>query len=263
MKLIKALSILLLVNTVGCAIQTSPIVKLQCKNSSIEPNKAVIEPKCVTSSIELATQLDARKGLKIPEGESWFEVIEGSIPVVVTAPHSTRPLRKGKRRFSDGGGTAALAIAIAQITGATTIYTTYEGPSDPNFYDDNHFKEKLKEIIDEIKPKYILDLHGSHPYRSYDIDLGTMGGKSLLDNDELLHKLIEYLQMEGIQSISYNRFGASKNQTITKFSSTNGVPAIQLEINATWVTPKEGNIEAQRYAKLLQSLVRFIISTQE
>lgn len=88
-----------------------------------------------------------------------------------------------------------------------------------------------------------------------------MRGASLLGKNELLDSLIEHLRREGIASISYNRFGASKNQTITKFSSSKGVPAIQLEINATWVNPSEGRIEAQRFSKLLQALVRYIKSS--
>jgi hypothetical protein len=101
-------------------------------------------------------------------------------------------------------------------------------------------------------------LHGSNAYRSYDIDLGTMGGKSLLGNDKLLLNLIEQLKGDGIVSLSYNRFGASKNDTITKYSVARGVPTIQLEINATYVMPGSGNIEAQRFSRLLQALARFI-----
>jgi len=262
-----SLLILILINLSSCTHQKSVntpenIVKLQCENLLIHSDRAIIDPPCVTSSIKFAKQLNDREGLKLPEGEKWFEVIEGSTPVVITAPHSTRPLRNGKRRFSDGGGTAALAVAIAQITGATIIYTSYEGPSDPNYYDDNRLKEKLKQIIETLHPKYVLDLHGSHSYRSYDIDLGTMDGKSLLGNEKLLKRLIEQFHKDGITSISHNRFSASKAQTITKFSSNHGVPAIQLEINATWVSPGNSNIEAQRYSKLLQSLARFINFTK-
>ncbi|MFC1748013.1 ketol-acid reductoisomerase [Pseudomonadota bacterium] len=229
-----------------------------CAVSPSFPDKALIEPKIVTASITLEKQINERDGLAIPAGEDWLKIVEGTIPVVITAPHATRPMREGKRRFSDGGGTAALAVAVGELTGATVMYTTYEGPSDPNYYDDNAFKHRLKELIDSTQPKIVLDIHGSHPYRSYDVDLGTMNGDSLLGNEALAHDLIKHLRAEGLVSISYNRFSASKNRTITKFASNHGVPTIQLEFNSTWVTPSQGSIEAQRFSKLLQALVRFV-----
>ena len=244
-----------------CSITIIVIFVLTGCATNLEfPQRALIEPKQIKSAISVEKELNGREEEPIPEGGKWFEVIEGTIPVIVTAPHSTRPLRNRKRRFSDGGGTAALAISLGELTGVYVIYTTYEGPSDPNYYHDNKFKEELSDLINKVKPAYILDIHGSHPYRSYDIDLGTMGGESLLGNEDLLFDLIKHLNKEGIESISYNRFGASKNETITKFSYEHGVPAIQMEINATYVTPSNGNIEAQRFSKLLQALTRFIRS---
>jgi hypothetical protein len=229
-----------------------------CKTSEHLPQKALIEPKQIYSAVNIARELNGREGVAIPKGKTWYKVIEGSSPIIITAPHATRPWRNSKRRFSDGGGTAALAIALGKLTGAYVIYTTYEGPSDPNYYDDNEFKSTLSQLIGRIKPIYLLDIHGSHPYHSYDIDIGTMNGKSLMGNNALVFNLIQRLKDEGIESISYNRFSAAKNATITKFAFEHGVPAMQLELNTTYVTPSIGNIEAQRFSKLLQALTRFI-----
>ncbi|OZG71195.1 hypothetical protein BTA51_22775 [Hahella sp. CCB-MM4] len=247
----------------GCAAQSprQQDVSVDCLSSKVSNQRAFVELKCVSSSIDFEKDINSHEGVELKDKQKWFEVVEGTIPVVISAPHATRPLRNGERRFSDGAGTAALAIAIGQITGATVIYTTYEGPSDPNYYDDNQYKESLDSIIKDLKPKFLLDLHGSHPYRSYDIDLGTMGGESLLGHDELLSDLISHLQAEGVSSISLNRFAASKNHTITKFASLKNVPAIQLEINANWVSPSAGDINAQRYSLLVQALSRFVRET--
>ncbi|GAB6041560.1 hypothetical protein [Endothiovibrio diazotrophicus] len=220
--------------------------------------KALVEPAVVTAAIQLEKELNGREGVDVPPGESWFRVIRGTAPVVITAPHATRPWREGERRFSDGGGTAALAVALAEHTGAWVIHTTYEGPSDPNYYDDNAFKMALAKVIEEVHPKLLLDLHGSHPYRSYDVDFGIMGGESLLGHKKLLEGLETRLRNDGLLSLSYDRFPAAKHQTLTKFAAAHGVPAIQLEINATWVTPSAGNLEAQRFSRLLQALERYV-----
>lgn len=229
-----------------------------CATERSLPQRAMVAPSLVYQAIEVEQSLDAREGVPLAAGENWFEVAPGNIPVVITAPHATRPLRNGNRRFSDGGGTAALALAVAELTGAHVIYTTHEGPSDPNYYDDNDFKRELARLIDEVRPRYVLDIHGSHPYRPYDIDLGTMGGQSLLGQEALLHELIASLRGEGLDNLSYNYFGASKNQTITKFAAGLGVPAIQVEVNTNYLSPSEGNVEAQRFSQLAQALTRYI-----
>ncbi|WP_237068011.1 hypothetical protein [Microbulbifer guangxiensis] len=229
-----------------------------CATQSELPPRAIVEPSVIYQAIEVEQALDAREGQAIEAGAPWFKVLPGNIPVIITAPHATRPLRDGNRRFSDGGGTAALALSVAGLTGAHVIYTTEEGPSDPNYYDDNDFKRELARLINEVRPRYVLDIHGSHPYRPYDIDLGTMSGRSLLGEDVLLHELIASLRGEGLDNLSYNYFGASKNQTITKFASGLGVPAIQVEVNTTYLSPSEGNLEAQRFSKLVQALVRYV-----
>lgn len=224
------------------------------------PQKAIVAPSLVYKAIEIEQALDAREGVPIEEGADWFKVVPGNIPVIITAPHATRPLREGNRRFADGGGTAALALSVAELTGAHVIYTTGEGPSDPNYYDDNGFKRELARLIDEIQPRYVLDIHGSHPYRPYDIDLGTMHGESLLGQDALLQELVQSLRREGIVNISSNYFAGAKNQTITKFAASLGVPAIQVEVNTNWASPSEGDVQAQRFAQLLQAIARFIRS---
>ncbi len=229
-----------------------------CAPTNPYPQKALIGPKQITTAIATAKELNDRKDVALPKGKEWFKVIERETPIILSAPHSTRPLREGKRRFSDGGGTAALALALGEISNATVIYTTYEGPSDPNYYDDNAYKKELARLVAEKQPLLVLDFHGSHPYRSYDLDIGTMNGASLLGNEELLFNLIDHLKAEGIFSISYNRFGAAKHETITKFLSQKGIPTLQLEINATYVSPSAGNIEAQRFSRLLQALARYI-----
>ena len=87
-----------------------------------------------------------------------------------------------------------------------------------------------------------------------------MGRRSLLGRDDLLNALSAALRAEGLGNQSLDFFAAAVNQTITKWVSGRGVPAIQLEISATWLTAGAGALPAHRYAQLLQGLVRFIAS---
>lgn len=255
------LLLLILSSLAACnTIQTDSVSDIDVKEDSLQQAypAAIIEPKLVRTAIDIEKRLNQREGVPVPPGQRNFQVILGNQPIIITAPHSVRPFRNGKYRFSDGGATAAYALALAELVGAHVIYASYESEVDANYEDDNDFKRQLAVLIEQVDPVLVLDLHGSNPMRSYDLDIGTMDGKSLLGEPTLVTDLISRLATEGIVNISYNRFSASKQQTITKFSSLKGVPTLQLEINATYLMPSEGAIEAQRFAILLQGLTRYI-----
>jgi hypothetical protein len=226
--------------------------------AQLEYPKAIVDEADMEKAIALAKELDRRKDQPPPEGTSWFEIKRGTLPAVITAPHATEPFREGQFRFSDGGGTGGLADALNAICDVTVVYTTYRSPSDPNFYDDNEFKVSLGELISEIKPDLLLDVHASHPYRPYDVDLGTMNGRSVLGDTFLIRALIDAFSMEGILSISVDWFAASKNQTVIKYAALKGVPSVQLEFSATRTTPGDDALAAHRFAQTVQALARFL-----
>ncbi|HVZ46236.1 MAG TPA: hypothetical protein VHA82_20700 [Ramlibacter sp.] len=220
--------------------------------------KAIVDVPTVTEAIALQKEIDGHAAMPPPAGEAWLRVIEGTSPVIVTAPHATQPFREGRQRFADGGGTAALAVALHRIAGVTVIYTTYASPSDPNYYDDNSFKAALREQIAKVRPRFVLDLHGSAAARPYEVDLGTMNGRSIAGHEALEARLVEALRSEGLVNISSNYFAAAQQQTITKFAAARGVPAMQLEISTTWLDPARDELGAHRFAQLLQALARFV-----
>lgn len=219
---------------------------------------AIIEIDVVREAQRVEAEVNARSDADPPTGSPWFEVREGSAPVIVTAPHATKSLREGKYRESDGGGTAALAQILHAMTQATVLFTTYRSPSDPNFYDDSEFKVALGRLIDRKRPVLLIDLHGSHPFRPYDVDIGTMHGASVLGESRLVDELVDALRSEGLMNVSSNRFPAEKNMTITKYAAARGVPTLQLEISSTFLTPSAGDLHAHRFAQLAQALVRYV-----
>jgi hypothetical protein len=219
--------------------------------------KAVILPAHIEKAIATEQRLAASYETLPADGQSWFETLSGTAGVVIVAGHATAQTREGAMKVPDRG-TGALAVALHELTGATVIYTTLRSPSDPNFYDDNAFKEAVGQVVAAQKPRLVLDLHASHSYRPYDVDFGVMDGRSLLGREEWLALLARRLRSEGLMNLSRDYFAASKNQTITKFVSLRGTPAIQLEISSTWLDPERDALSAHRFAQLLQALVRFV-----
>jgi hypothetical protein len=191
-----------------------------------------------------------------PPGEPWFELLEGRSGLLVTAPHATAHRRDGRLKGSDLG-TGALAVVLGRLAGTPVIHTTWAAPSDPNFYDDSPFKDELARLLKRSKPRFGVDLHASREDRPYDVDLGTLHGRSLLGRQDLLQALTARLREAGLVRLSDNAFPAMRQATVTRFLCERGVPCVQLEINARWLRPERGPEEMERFLALARALSAF------
>jgi len=232
------------------------------KKDGIFFDRALVTKKNVAEAIDLERGLQKKYKVQPGRNEAWFKFFPGTSKVLVIAPHATSPMREGRLRFPDSG-TGSLAIMLNRLAKANVLYTSLASPSDPNYYDDNNFKRELDRLLKTLKPALVLDLHGSHAYLPYDVDFGTMGGKSLIGRGDYLLKLAEALRKEGILNLSQDFFAAEKNATDTKWVAARGIPAIQLEINSTWLLHPDGNLQPHRFAQLLQALTRYILSLDQ
>ena len=222
--------------------------------------KAIITPANIDSIIVYEKTFSENDSNPPPKYVSWFDYNKGTKKILIIAGHATAQIRDGKIKQADVG-TGSLAIELNKLSNVPILYTTYLSPSDPNFYDNNEFKDSLAQLLNELKPILVLDLHGSHPYRPYDIDFGTMKGKSYLARKDFLDSLKIAFAEEGLINQSQDFFSAEKNHTITKFVYSKGVPCIQLEINSNYLSADIGSIYGQKTAQLLQALLHFINET--
>lgn len=230
--------------------------------------RAIVEPKMVTDAAAFEATLAPHAEVLATDGAPWWTLTPGPSKVLLVAGHATAQTREGEKKVADGG-TGSLAWLLGQLTGCAVLATTFMSPSDPNYADDNTFKHELERLLTETHPALVLDLHASHPSRPYDVDFGTMEGASLLGQPDLLQDLVAALRLEGLGNFSQDRFAASKNATVTKFVTARGVPAMQLEVNSTWLLPTpptaacatpcvDTALQRQRFAQLVEGLVRFI-----
>lgn len=224
--------------------------------------RAVVTKEQVDEAVTIERALAEHYVTDAPAGTPWFEVLSGNSRVLVVAPHATDQMREGQPKRADAG-TGSLAVMLNRLAGTPVIYTTARSPSDPNFYDDNDFKRRLEELLRELRPALVLDLHASHSSRPYDVDFGTMGGEALAGRPRHLIRLADRLRDEGLTNFSQDYFAASRNETVTKWVSGRGVPCIQCEFSATWMLPPDAvadkSLQQHRFAQLLQGLVRFVV----
>jgi hypothetical protein len=236
------------------------------------PKGIPLKPEDVDAADKYEAALSDHYEIPAPKGSGWFVVLQGKSRVLVVAGHATAQTRDHQIKPADGG-TGSLAMMLNRYADTPVIQTTYESPSDPNYYDDNDFKATLKTLVSTLHPLMVIDLHASHPSRPYDVDFGTMDGASLLGHPDLLERLAFRLRSEGLENLSQDFFGASKNQTVTKWVSGLGVPTIQCEINASWLLPAPAagkpadpwttSLQHHRFSELLEGLVRYVSEIDE
>ncbi len=222
--------------------------------------KAIITPTNIDSFISFNKTFEQNENKPPPADSASFVFKNGTRKILFIAGHATNHKRNGDTKSADGG-TGALAVSLNKLLNVPVLYTTYLSESDPNFEDDNAFKDTLAKIVAKIKPIFVIDLHTSNASRPYEIDFGTLNGKSFLKRKDLLAKLKTIFNNEGLNNQSQDFFSASENKTITRFLHDRNIPCIQLEINFNNLSPDKGNLQAQRTAQLLQSLYRFVNTT--
>lgn len=190
-----------------------------------------------------------------PKRESPFKYIPGTIPILVSAPHAVRHLRRKEIKKSDEY-TGATACLLNRFTGCHVLAVTRLYGEDPNFDANSLYKDLLREICAANNIKVLLDLHGAAREREFAVDLGSMKGKALLGSQWLPGVIAGNLESQGIHRISREFFAAQKQDTVTKFASQElGIPAVQVEINKEFRVPRQ-NPEA--YCRLLAALASCI-----
>jgi hypothetical protein len=223
--------------------------------------RAIIIREDVAEALKFESDLARRYDTPPPATQPWFNVLPGDSKVLVVAGHATSHAREGRIKGVDGG-TGSLAFMLNRLVGCPVIHTNYQSPSDPNYYDDNAFKKSLQTLVAQHKPTIVLDLHASDASRPYDIDFGTIGNTSFLKRPDLLLRLFEFLRTEGMRNFSQDYFPASRDGTVTRFVNRLNVPCVQLECNQNWLLTSDppSIVQNQRFAQLLQGLVRFVRS---
>lgn len=208
-------------------------------------------------------------------GTSAFVIEEGTIPIMVSAPHAVNQYREGQRKWADRY-TGGIARYLREVTGCHVIYSCMYTQSDPN-YDQpgiNQYQGELLSYLQERPIYLLLDLHGASARREYAVEMGTapdpqevaddtaQGDPSLhryqfVDDDirAILERRFAQLPLEHRDVWKNIVFGGGGQNTVTKFiSGHSGTACIQLEVNANYRDPEQ----AEAMTCLVEGLVEII-----
>lgn len=190
-----------------------------------------------------------------PRQEEPFWIALGELPVLLSAPHAVRHLRQKKIKMSDQF-TGSIVYLLHQMTGCHAITTTKLYGGDPNSDNPCIYKEKIVEICDRKKVKFVLDIHGAARERNFDVDFGTNGGETLLSEERMVEMLEHNFQDFGLNRISHDYFAARAPNTIANFVARElKIPAVQVEINNQYRVPAQN---PEGFHRLLGALVESI-----
>lgn len=190
-----------------------------------------------------------------PKQEDPFWIAPGKLPVLVSAPHAVRHYRQKKIKMSDQF-TGSIVYLLNKLTGCHAIAATKLYGGDPNMDSPCLYKERIAELCNREKVKFVLDIHGAAREQEFDVDFGTNHGKTLLAKARLVNVLEHNFQEFGLSRISHEHFAATGPNTITNYVARElGIPAVQLEINKQYRVPGQN---PQGFHRLLGALVASI-----
>ncbi|MBQ9035439.1 MAG: hypothetical protein IJ099_05710 [Alphaproteobacteria bacterium] len=213
-------------------------------------------------------------------GDENYKIIEGTIPVMLSAPHAANHFRNGQKKWADLY-TGGIALYLQQITGCHLIYNACFTEKDPNFDapKSNNYQIKLKNYIKKMEQNgqpicVLLDLHGSATTREYAVELGTAPNPSLTEiekNADLTslhgHKFVEDIVINSFKEHFYELntvkksvwknkiFSAGGTNTVTKnISDSTKTDCLQLEINGEYRNP----CNKEQFSALIASLIKIV-----
>lgn len=179
-------------------------------------------------------------------GRDLFRVQEGTVPILVSAPHAVMHRRDGQQKNAEIL-TGAIACLLGETCGVHVFCNARAAEGDPNYdpYASNAYQRELSAYIGQHGIRFVLDLHGAASSRDFAVDLGTAPNEETdigsLAGHSFILDLAEasfawaFSSLAGYPArIGHNScFAASRTTTITNaLSSRLGVSAMQLEANA-------------------------------
>lgn len=162
------------------------------------------------------------------EENSTYSIKKGQKPVIFSSAHGiAQKRRNGKIKLAEPY-TRAIARYVSKKANCYVLIKNEDTGIDPNKENNDEFKKMLIDLIEQNHIKILVDIHGAKQDRDFDIEIGTLCGKS--SDPKIVEKLTTSLQKNNIKNIAYNdpfRGG----HIIKDISEATVINCVQLEIN--------------------------------
>lgn len=177
-----------------------------------------------------------------------FKIINGSIPIILSAPHAVKQNRNGIIKEEDKL-TGAIVEYLCTKTGANGIIRTCNWNDDPNYENKGNalkYKETILQLIKDKNIKLLIDIHGCNNKHGFDIEFGVSNGENINYDNTYLEIFEQNFSKIGKVVID-KEFLAKSEGTVSKFINKNSkIQCIQIEISRKY-----------RKEQLIETLVAF------
>ena len=153
---------------------------------------------------------------------------QGSIPILLSAPHTVNFLKEDGNFKMREGYTKAIVKYLALKTGAFLMIKENSDGIDPNKLEMENYKHQLLEVINKYQIQLVLDIHGAASHHDFAIEIGSLDGVSA--RIQTIESLKTALKDQGIAPVAENSPFKGGGITKTVHGNTN-IEVLQLEIN--------------------------------
>lgn len=180
-----------------------------------------------------------------------YDIKIGQIPVILTSAHGIEQEKRGGKVKLAEPLTRGITKYVSKKTSCCYLVKNEDTGVDPNKANNDEFKKILLELIEKNHIKLLIDLHGAKKERNFDVEIGTLEGRSA--DAKIVGDLVECLQENGVTKIAFN--DPFKGGFITRTVYENcGINCIQLEINGDYRNLRKIN----NLKKICKALTDFI-----
>ena len=179
-----------------------------------------------------------------------FDFLEGELPIIISAPHSTDHFREGRVKKGEYE-TGILSLSLQQKIDSYACYRTKIVKDDPNFDKDHPYKMELANIITQNQIPILIDIHIARVSRPFSIEIGTNFGNNLHIHKEVGSLSKEFLEQYIPGNIVIDTlFTASNPNTVSAYISKEcAIDCLQIEINRRLINTPAKFIKFQEIFK--------------
>ncbi len=178
---------------------------------------------------------------------------EGSLPVLLTAPHATVHRREGARKAADLR-TGSLVELLSERTGAGFLATTSSHPFDANWdAPATPFHDRLMELL--AADTLVIDVHGMSDSHGSDICI-ALGPEPGTRAHTAANRFAAAAKRAGFRVTVNTPFDASRSTTITSYIQSHGGDAFEIEIARRFREPDRYPEAAERLVEWLTDCIR-------
>lgn len=188
--------------------------------------------------------------------EEKYRTLSGSIPVLLSAPHSVNQIRGEDVRDAEKY-TGSLVRYLCNSTGSYGIFQLFTH-ADPNSDVESLYKNGVINIIKSYNIKLLIDVHSSTFSDDTDIDVVTNNRKTLLTYESLFDKIKLVGIKYNVKVDENNVPNKDKENEIIYFASSMlSIPSLRLVINKKSINLSSDNCKISNIIKVIEEFIQY------